>query len=242
MRTRPGSWTVTLALLLVAGLVSGCSLGEQDQAGTELEVAAVQRGSLTSSITAVGTVRAGTEVIMSFDAPGQVSTMLVQEGERVEKGQLLAQLDQADLALQVSSAKAVLAAAQAQLDALREGPRPEEISAAEGQVAAAQAALDQAMAQRDQLLSGATDAEISAAQAAVKSAQANYDRVKAGPSPNRWPRPRQCWTSPRPRYSRPRRLTIGLRAAWMWACCPKPWPCKTPRLKRNEFRPTMMPC
>jgi HlyD family secretion protein len=183
MRTGPGRWFLVLALLLVAGLVNGCGLGEQDQAAVELEVAPVERGSLTSSITAVGTVRAGTEVILSFEAPGRVSRVAVQEGERVEEGQLLAQLDQADLALQIRSAEAALASAQAQLDAVQEGPRPEEISAAEGQVAAAQAALDQAIAQRDQLLNGATEAEIAAARAAVKSAKASYDRVKAGPSP-----------------------------------------------------------
>jgi HlyD family secretion protein len=183
MRTRAGRWILAIVLLLVVGLVSGCSLGEQDQASAELEVAAVERGSLMSSITAVGTVRAGAEVVLSFEAPGRVSMVAVQEGERIEKGQLLAQLDQADLELQVRSAEAALASAQAQLGALREGPRREEISAAEGQVAAAQAVLDQAMAQRDQLLGGATEAEIVAAQAAVKSTQANYSRVMAGPSP-----------------------------------------------------------
>jgi HlyD family secretion protein len=183
MKTGPSQWALAIALLLVAGLVSGCGLGQQDQAGSEIEVAIVERGSLMSSITAVGTVRPGAEVGLSFETPGRVSTVAVREGERVEKGQLLAQLDQADLALQIRSAEAALASAQAQLDALREGPRPEEINAAEGQVAAAQAALDQAIAQRDQLLSGATEAEIAAAEAAVKSAKANYNRVKAGPSP-----------------------------------------------------------
>ena len=112
----------------------------------------------------------------------RVHGLAVGEGQRVERGKLLAQLDQADLALQVRSAEAALSSAQAQLDALEEGSRPEEISAAEAQVAAAQAALDQAMAQRDQLQGGATEAEIAAAQATVKSARANYDRVRAGPS------------------------------------------------------------
>jgi HlyD family secretion protein len=130
----------------------------------------------------VGTVRAGAEVVLSFEASGRVSLVAVQEGERVEKGQLLAQLDQAELALQIRSAEASLASAQAQLSALQEGPRPEEVSAAEGQVAAAQAALDQAIAQRDQLQGKATEAEIAAAQATVKSAEANYTRVKAGAS------------------------------------------------------------
>lgn len=182
MRTARGKWILAVILLLLGGLASGCGLGEQEQAGVELEVAAVDRGSLVSSITALGTVRTGAEVVLSFDAAGRVSLVAVQEGQRVEKGQLLAQLDTADLALQVRSAEAALASAQAQLEALQEGARPEEIRAAEGQVAAAQAALDQAVAQHEQLQGGATQAEIAAAQAAVKSAKANYDRVKAGPS------------------------------------------------------------
>ena len=182
MRARHNMRIVAAALMLVAGLSSGCAVGRQDPAEVELEVAAVQRGLLVNSITAVGTVRAGAEVVLSFEASGRVVAVAVKEGQRIEKGQVLAQLDQADLALQVRSAEAALASAQAQLDALQEGPRPEEIRASEAQVAAAQAALDQAEAQRDQLQSGATDAEIAAAQAAVKSAQASYDRVKAGPT------------------------------------------------------------
>jgi HlyD family secretion protein len=158
-------------------------MGGQDQADVELEVAAIERGSIVSSITAVGAVRAGAEVVLSFEAPGRVSMVAVSEGDRVERGQLLAQLDQSDLELQVHSAEAVLASAQAQLDALREGARPEEISASEGQVAAAQAALDQAIAQRDQLRGGAAEADIAAAQAAVESARADLDQVRAGPSP-----------------------------------------------------------
>jgi HlyD family secretion protein len=182
MKARADAWVVALALILVAGLLSGCGLGELGQTAEELEVVSVERGSIMSSITAVGTVRAGAEVLLSFETSGRVNTIAVQEGERVEEGQVLAQLDAADLALQIRSAEAVLASASAQLDALREGPRPEEIRAAEGQVAAAQAALEQAMAQRDQLRGGATEAEIAASQSAVKSARANYNRVEAGPS------------------------------------------------------------
>ena len=167
-------WILVIVLLLTTGLMSGCQGGEQ--AGAELDVAEVQRGSLVSSISAVGTVRAGSEVALSFETPGKVVIVAVQEGERVEKGQLLAQLDQTELELQVRSAGAALAAAQAQLESLQEGPRPEEISAAEGRVAAAQAALDQAVAQYDQLVSGATEAEIAAAKAQLAT-------LRRGPRP-----------------------------------------------------------
>jgi HlyD family secretion protein len=108
--------------------------------------------------------------------------VLVELGDGVERGELLARLDTSDLELQVRSAEASLKAARAQLERLRAGPRGEEISVAEGQLEAAQAALDQAIAQRDQLLAGATEAEIAAAQSAVESARANLARVKAGPT------------------------------------------------------------
>ncbi len=172
---------LTLVFLWIS-VVSGCASGDSSQAASELEFVSVQRGSLTSSVTAVGSVRAGSEVKLSFAATGRVDEVLVQPGEQVERGQRLAQLDVADLELQVRSAEAALAAAQAQLDQLTDGPRTEEVSAARGQVEAAQAALDQAVAQRDQLLAGAGEAEIEAARATVRSAKANLDRVKAGPA------------------------------------------------------------
>jgi HlyD family secretion protein len=171
--------SVLVCLMIALG---GCSFGGDEEVVEDVEYVTVDRGSLVSSISAVGSVRARKEVLLSFDTAGRVSEVLVEAGESVEQGQVLARLTMADLELQVRNAQAAKAVSQAQLDQLNAGPRPEEIVAAEGQVQAMQAALDQAMAQRDQLLAGAMEAEIAAARAAVKSGQANYDRVKAGPS------------------------------------------------------------
>jgi HlyD family secretion protein len=162
--------------------VGGCSMSGNDQVVEDQEYVTVERGSIESSISAVGSVRARNEVLLSFETAGRVSNVLVEAGEAVEQDQVLAQLNMEDLELQVRSAEAVLAVSSAQLDQLDAGPRPEEVAAAEGQVEAMLAALAQATAQRDQLLAGATEAEIAAARAAVNSAQANYARVKAGPS------------------------------------------------------------
>jgi HlyD family secretion protein len=167
-----------LVCLMVS--VGGCGLGSDEQVMEEEEHVTVERGSLVSSIAAVGSVRARHEVLLSFDTSGRVSEVQVEAGEAVEAGQVLAQLNVADLELQVRNAEAALAVSRAQLDQLNAGPRPEEVVAAQAQVKAMQAALDQATAQRDQLLAGATEAEIAAARAAVRSAQASYDRVEAG--------------------------------------------------------------
>jgi HlyD family secretion protein len=174
------TWLLGLAAL--AGALSGCGSAKGEVSPTEIEFAAAKRGELVSSVSAVGSVRAGSEVGLSFDGTGRISQVLVEAGEVVEQGQALAQLDTANVDLQERSAGAALAVAQAQLDQLKAGPQAADVAAARGQVAAAQAALDQAIAQRDQLLAGATEAQIAAAQAAVQSATANYNEVKAGPT------------------------------------------------------------
>jgi len=110
--------------------------------------------------------------MLSFEIAGRTSDVQVQAGDRVEQGQVLAQLDTSDLALQVRSAEAALEAAQAQLDQLKTGARPEQVTITQAQLEAAQAALAQVVAQRDRLTAGATGAEIAAAQAQVAAAQA----------------------------------------------------------------------
>jgi multidrug resistance efflux pump len=77
-----------------------------------------------------------------------------------------------------------VALAQANLDQLRAGPRPEEIAAAEAQVKAAQSAVGQAAAQRDEIAKGATtdslaaaEAQLAQARAQQKEAQNAYDQL-----------------------------------------------------------------
>jgi HlyD family secretion protein len=178
---RLGFWMMWL-LALVAILAGGCGGDPAAEIPAEGELVTVERGPLERSVTAVGSVRARTEIALSFEAAGRVDQILVEAGQVVSKGQDLARLDAADLGLKLRSAKAALASAEAQLAQLKAGPRPEELRIAQGQVDSAQAALDQAVAHRDQLQSGATDAEIAAAQAAVNSARATYNRVRAGPT------------------------------------------------------------
>jgi len=180
-RRRTWLWHLLLIALFLV-LLAGCASAGNDAGTAETEFAAVEQGSLIDSISTVGSVRAQSDVTLAFEVAGRVSQVLVVEGQQVKQGEALAQLDDANLRLQVRSAQAALAIAQAQLDQFEAGPQQAQIDAAEGQVAAAQAALDQAVAQRDQLLAGATEAQIKAARATLQSARASYNQVKAGPS------------------------------------------------------------
>jgi HlyD family secretion protein len=113
-----------------------------------------------------------TDAALSFKIPGHLTERLVDEGESVAAGQLVASLDSADQELAVAQAEANLALAEAVLAELQAGSRPQEISQAAAQVQRARAGLSE-------LESGSRGQEIAAAEAEVERAQAIADQAEA---------------------------------------------------------------
>jgi HlyD family secretion protein len=87
------------------------------------------------------------QVELPFNGSERVSAVLVQEGDHVTQGQLLARLDTSRLAPQVAKAEADLAAQQQAVDRLHHGNRPEEIAQARANVGAAMADAENMRAQ-----------------------------------------------------------------------------------------------
>lgn len=79
------------------------------------------------------------QVELAFNGNERVSDVLVQEGDSVKKGQLLATLDTLRLSHEVARAEAQLKAQKEVLAALLAGTRPEEIRKARASVEAAEA-------------------------------------------------------------------------------------------------------
>ncbi|MEJ2157888.1 MAG: HlyD family efflux transporter periplasmic adaptor subunit [Desulfobacteraceae bacterium] len=148
-----------------------------------------------------------TQVELAFKIPGRLLERLVDEGDRVTAGQIVARLDDVDQKLQVARAQAQAAAAKALLAQLESGSRAQEVARARAQLQQAGAAAKAAesrlkLAQDDVARSKALRAQdvISqqkfdelqtvyetafnsrrAAAAQVHSAKANLDLVVAGP-------------------------------------------------------------
>lgn len=78
-------------------------------------VATAQPASADGSVLASGTVRAKRETALSFLTPGRVAQVLVEDGERVVRGQLLAQLDTTAVGAGAATAQAEAVRAQAEL-------------------------------------------------------------------------------------------------------------------------------
>ncbi len=103
---------------------------------------------------------------------GRVAAVLVEEGERVRRGDVLVRLDDAEARAVLAAAEAVLAQAQAVLAKLEAGATPEQLRQAEAAAAAAEAQYRMA-------LKGARSEEIRAAEAALDAARAQWEAARA---------------------------------------------------------------
>lgn len=123
------------------------------------------------------------QVELPFNGSERVAEVLVQEGDHVTRGQLLARLDTSRLAPQVAKAEADLAVQQQNVARLHHGNRPAEIDQARANVAAARADAVNARAQYDRLKSlsersagrALSRQDLDAAKAALDAADARLE-------------------------------------------------------------------
>jgi len=84
----------TLALCSISVLSLSCT--SEPESSSEQQVVTVQRGNLTVDITASGNLTLSRTENLAFEMAGTVEEVLVEEGDSVEEGQLLARLDTSD--------------------------------------------------------------------------------------------------------------------------------------------------
>jgi HlyD family secretion protein len=109
-----GSIAAGCVLLIAVGLIAATS------GGTKIDpskLGKVERGDLAKSVVATGKVTPITKVEVKSKASGIVKKLLVEAGDRVKKGQLLAQLDKDEIQAQVAQSQAELQAADASMKA-----------------------------------------------------------------------------------------------------------------------------
>jgi HlyD family secretion protein len=115
----------------------------QQQAKSKVQTASVERGNLPITISANGTVQPERSVNVSPKTSGILKQLLVQEGDAVQQGQVLAYMDSSNLQGQFKQAQGNLAAATANLQRVVVGNRQQEIAQAAAKVQDSQFALRQ---------------------------------------------------------------------------------------------------
>lgn len=170
----PFRWLMGLITggVLVVGTLTTYTLMNQGNKEdiTQLTVPVAAKN-VTLRITASGKVVPVQSVNISPKNPGVLSQLYVQQGDRIQQGQILARMDSASIEAQRSQYRANLAQSQAQLAEAVAGSRPQEIAQAKARLAQAQAQLAQARA-------GNRPQEIAQSQSQVDAAQAKVNYTK----------------------------------------------------------------
>ncbi len=112
-------------IIIGAGVVVGLgailafSLAGRDRNLPHVTTAKVEKVDLVAKVTANGKIQARRKVDLSALVMGQIVNLAVQEGDHVKKGQLLLQIDKAQLAAAAQGREASLAAMRHDLEAAR---------------------------------------------------------------------------------------------------------------------------
>jgi len=134
--------TLTLGILLAVVLLAAFISMRSEV--IDVRAAKVERNNMRTVISTNGRI----EPVQNFEAHAPVSTtvrkIFVREGDRVRKGQLLLQLDDADARTQAARAQAQIKSAQADVHAIQSGGSQEEVLTLQAQLAKAKADRDQA--------------------------------------------------------------------------------------------------
>jgi HlyD family secretion protein len=107
-----GGIGLLLVLLIAGGLIAATHGGTKIDAS---KLQKVEKGDLAKSVVATGKVTPITKVEVKSKASGIVKKLLVDAGDKVKKGQLLAQLDKEEIEAQVEQSRAAVQAAEASL-------------------------------------------------------------------------------------------------------------------------------
>lgn len=101
-------WFLILIVVIVGAVVANSILREKDDR-MEVTIKAVERGDITSTVTATGTVQPEVEVVITSEVPGEIIELPVKDGDSVSKGDLLVRVNPDTLEAQVKQQEAALA-------------------------------------------------------------------------------------------------------------------------------------
>jgi HlyD family secretion protein len=146
---RRGVTLVVLVVILVGGVVTARMVSRRSTAAATVEVVRPreERSSQSAVLMATGYVIAHHKVQVGSKIAGRVSWIGVEKGDRVKRDQVVVRLEDREYRAQYDQAKSSYDGAQARLQELERGSRPEEIDRAKADVERAQADVQTADAQ-----------------------------------------------------------------------------------------------
>jgi HlyD family secretion protein len=132
-------WIV--AIVVIALLGGGAYWYVHSSAAPSFGAVTVGKGNVVESVDEAGSVITEHSANLSFQEGGQITQVNVSEGSTVGEGTMLATLDASQFRAALAQANAAVGTAQAQLNQLTSGTRPEQLQIDRSAVTSAQNAL-----------------------------------------------------------------------------------------------------
>jgi HlyD family secretion protein len=110
---------IGVGVVVVLGGIAFANVKFKRQEGTVVNVEAVQKRDLQAVVSASGKIQPQRLVNISADTMGRVTDLRVEEGQRVQKGDFLLQIDPRNLTTAYNQSTASLAASRSTMDQLR---------------------------------------------------------------------------------------------------------------------------
>jgi len=180
---------LTLLVIVIALAACGSVTSQEEPTPTPiLQTAAskkptyvVEQGTITQELKFTARIAPVQEDQLFFRTDGRISTINVQQGDKVKKGDVLAELDMADLLNQEAQAEITLQTAQLKLKAAEQNVNDQRIQA-ESALRTARLKLEQAKIKDPTPNVEIAKANLEKAAVALQSAQAAYDQKKDRPN------------------------------------------------------------
>jgi membrane fusion protein, macrolide-specific efflux system len=157
-------------LAVVAVVVAALAVAEigppVSSARTSTQIVTAEQGVVQSTVTGSGNIEAGTDLDVNFQTSGTLSNVYVHVGQHVNKGQLLATLNQSSAQLTLDQAEQNLVSAEDQLSSAESGS-----SASTGSTTGGSGTSSSST-------TSSSGASVASAQAAVDSGQASVDNAQ----------------------------------------------------------------
>ena len=170
---------ILLLCLGFGGLNFASTYAQEVSKPKPVKVATPERGKIEQKVTYTGSLEADAKVEIYANLPGKLVVLKVDEGDQVNKGDVLAQTDSRELHIALKQSQASLKAAEAQLSTVQATAQIK----VEAQAEAAQASLDAAKAQLGQarvLARAQVRSQFEQAKAGVTAAEANLKKAMEG--------------------------------------------------------------
>jgi HlyD family secretion protein len=172
-----------VAVIVIAVVVLSAFLSLRPRR-IRVQLTQVERQDITSTISTNGKMEAAQNFEAHAAGPSTVKRLLVHEGDKVHKGQLLLQLDDSDARATAAKALAQLKAAEASLASLNSGGTQEEVLKRRSDLTKAQAEREAAQRNLDALKrlkesGAASQGEVDAAQERLNRANADITLLDA---------------------------------------------------------------